>query len=157
MICYEIVNPSDQATFLAPDREIALAVVSLLGEGWYAGKPLARGAAALSDDEVARFEVPIFIGDGSYESWWQRRGYPGDPLAKTLSDRGPEVAVALRSVAYCGLEDRRTYDAACAAITDSEKLAEFQRSHEDRRRSSLNAIVKRAWAWADSIEKMEAA
>lgn len=38
MICYEIVNPSDMATFLAPDRDIALAALAFIGDGAYGGK-----------------------------------------------------------------------------------------------------------------------
>lgn len=160
VICYEIVNPSDHATFLAPDRDIALAVVTLISEGMYAARCLAVDGQPWKESAVGPAEtldVPFFIGDDSYESWWRARGYAQEPLTGILKDRRPEVAAALRSVAYCTLDDRLMYDAACAAITDPDKLAAFKQQHEDRKRSSFNRIVQRAWTWADRIERSAAA
>lgn len=153
--CYEIINPSDHATFLAPDREVALAVVALISQGYYAARCVAVDGVRVERDDA--LDVPMFWGDGSYEAWWRAAGYEEEPLARVLAQRRAEVSAALRSVAYCTIEERITYDAACAAITEADKLATFKAGHEDRNRSSLNAIVKRAWAWADRIEKNEAA
>ncbi len=157
MICYDIVNPSDACTFLAPDAQIAVAVLAFLGEGSYAGTAVARNGERISETDAKSLAVPMFWGDGSYEAWWRENGWTECPVEAAIRDRKAEVLAALRSCAYGDLEDRATYDAACAAITDPDKLAEFKRGHEDRRRSSLNAIVKRAWAWADALEKSEAA
>lgn len=157
MICYDIVNPSDETTFLAPDRDIALAVVAFVGEGRYAGQALARDGKRLSEAEADTLYVPMFFDDGSFENWCQANGYPDNPLAPIMESRKAEVVAALRSCAYGDLEDRRTYDAACDAITDPDKLAEFKRACEDRRRSSMNCIVLRALAIADAIEKRWAA
>lgn len=157
MICYDIINPSDAATFLAPDREIAVATLALIAEGHYAGQALARDGKRLPEHEAEALRVPLFIGDGSYEEWWQQAGYSEGPIEVVFRTRQAELVAALRSVAYGDLEDRRTYESACAAITEPDKLAQFKRDWEDRRRTSMNRIVQRAWAWADKIEKREAA
>lgn len=156
MIVYEITNPSDMATFLAPDREIALVALVFIGEGAYGGKPLSCDGKTLSVVDAESAEVPIFLF-GGYEAWWKANGWTEEPVEKVLRERKSELVAALRSASYGDLEDRRTYDAACAAITDPEKLAAFRQSCEDRRRSSMNRIVHRAWAYADAIEKREAA
>ncbi|MFZ4807519.1 MAG: hypothetical protein ACOYLQ_09700 [Hyphomicrobiaceae bacterium] len=157
MIVYEIINPSDAATFLAPDRTIALAVLALLGEGWYGVTPLERDGQRILEEEAKLIFVPPFIGKGAYESWWRSAGYTEEPIEVALKTRAAELVAALRSCSYGDLEDRKTYDSACNAITDPEKLKTFKSEWEDRRRSSMNRIVQRAWAWADRIEEREAA
>lgn len=155
MLCYEIVNPSDAATMLAPDREVALAALAFIGEGAYAGRVIARDLRSIGDDEAEPLAVPMFFGD-TYDAWWKAAGYTDEPIDTVLRTRKGELVTALRSVAYGSLEDRRTYESAISAITDPDKLAAFKREWEDRRRSSLNAIAKRAWAWADHIERATA-
>jgi len=156
MICYDIANPSDAATFLAPDRTVALTVLALIGEGAYGGTPMARDGERLEKSEQDALRVPIFLF-GGYEEWWKAEGFPAEPIGATIAERKVEVIASLRSVAYGDLEDRRSYDSACAAIDDPEKLKKFKSDWEDRRRSSLNKIVKRAWAIAEAIERDKAA
>lgn len=157
MICYDVINPSDSVTFLAPDRTIALAVLVFVGEGHYVGKPLERDGRPIDPAEDEALYVPMFWGDGSYEAWWRANGWAEEPIEQALRDRKAEIVAALRSCAYGNLEDRKTYESACAAITDASNLERFKREWEDRRRSSMNRIVQRAWAYADRIEKQEAA
>lgn len=152
MLCYEIINPSDQATLLAPDRAVAIAALAFIGEGAYAGRVIAKDLQEVSEEDAAAGRVPLFFGM-SYEDWWKAAGYDEEPIGKVMRERKAEVVAALRSVAYGGLDERRTYQSALNAITDPDKLAAFKREWEDRRRSSLNAIAKRAWAWADHIER----
>lgn len=156
MICYEITNPSDAATFLAPDREVALAGLAFIGHGACGGKPLMRDGKPLPDTEVEALRVPIFLF-GGYDDWWPQQGWVEEPIGAVLRERTTELVAALRSCAYGDAEDRFTYDSACAAITDPDLLAKFKADWEDRRRGSMNAIVKRAWKAADAIEKREAA
>lgn len=156
MICYDVVNPSDACTFLAPDREIALAVLAFLGEGAYAGRPIAKDLKPIGEGEVERLEVPIFMFGRSYDGWWKDH-YAQEPIGAALTARPAEVVAALRSTQYGRVDDRIAYQSACNAITDPERLKTFQAEWEDRHRSSLNAIVKRAWIYADRIEATEAA
>lgn len=156
MICYEIVNPSDMATFLAPDRDIALAALAFIGDGAYGGTPLERDGEGIDVDESAALSVPIFLF-GGYEEWWKSQGFASEPIESLIASRKPEIVAALRSASYGSLEDRRSYDSACAAIDDPAKLTKFKEDWEDRRRSSMNRIVQRAWAYADALETREAA
>ena len=155
MLLYDIVNPSDAATFLAPDRTIALAALVFIGEGHYAGRAIARDLEPIDRDEAEQHDVPLFLTGLSepYEQWWKRVGYTEEPVGLVMRTRKGELVAALRSTAYGDLEDRRTYDSALAAITDDEKRGEFVSAWEDRRRSSMNRIAQRAWAWADRIEQ----
>ena len=152
MLCYDIVNPSDAATLLAPDRTIALAALTFISEGHYAGRVVARDLEPYRDESA---DVPIFLAGicEPYDDWWKRVGYTKEPVAAAMRDRKAAVVAALRSCQYGDLEDRRTYQSAVDAITDPDKLAAFKRAWEDRRRSSMNRIVQRAWAWADHLEK----
>jgi len=154
MLCYEIVNPSDAATLLAPDREIALAALALIAEGRYAGRAIARDLEPIDEAAAKPHYVPLFLFNGpeGYEDWWRAAGWTEEPVGKALRERKAEVVAALRSCAYGRLEDRRTYQSACAAITDPAKLAAFKTEWEDRRRSSLNAIVQIAWRLADRVD-----
>lgn len=155
MLLYNIINPSDACTFLAPDRTIALAALVFMGEGHYAGRAIARDLAPIGRDVAEQHDVPLFLSGISepYEDWWKRAGYGEEPVGLVMRERKGELVAALRSTAYGNLEDRCTYASALAAITDEAKRAEFVRGWEDRRRSSMNRIVQRAWAWADRIEK----
>ena len=156
MICYEIINPSDAATFMAPDRTVALAVLGFIGQGHYGGKPLERDGERIPEEEVDALTVPIFLF-GGYEEWWKSQGFASEPIEEVVKTRPGELVAALRSTAYGHLEDRKTYDSACAAIDDPAKLAQFKSDWEDRRRSSMNRIVQRAWLIADRLETKEAA
>lgn len=159
MICYDVINPSDACTFLAPDRTVALVALIFMGEGMYAGRAIARDLEPISRADAEPLDVPLFISNitPSYDDWWKDAGYTEEPVGLVLRTRKADLVAALRSAAYGDLEDRRTYTSALDAITDDEKRAEFVRAWEDRRRSSLNRIVQRAWAWADRIEKGEVA
>jgi len=69
-----------------------------------------------------------------------------------MATRTAELIAALRSFAYGDLEDRRTYQSALDAITEPEKRKAFTTGWEDRRRSSMNRIVQRAWHIAERLE-----
>lgn len=154
MILYDIVNPSDACTFLAPDRQIALVVTIFVGDGFYAGTPISRGDTALTDEERSSLDVPLFIAGISepYDDWW-KRNFSEEPAEAALSKRRAEVIAALRTVTYGDAERRRWCDRALAAIDDHAKRQAFIEQWEDENRSSLNAIMKRAHAWAAALEK----
>ena len=161
MLCYEIIDPSDTATFLAPDREIALAALAFIGEGQYGGSLRARydGGKLVpvrDEAEAEPHDVPIFLF-GGYDKWWAANGWSEEPIDKVVRERREALVEALRSVSYSDLEDRRTYDSALAAITDAAKRAEFVAGWEDRRRSSMNRIAQRAWKIADHLAAKEVA
>ncbi len=152
MLCYDVINPSDATTFLAPDRAVALAALVLVAEGHYAGRAIARDLAPIEPDEA--LDVPLFLERicTPYEEWCRAAGYTSDPIDAVMASRTAELTAALRSFQYGDLEDRRTYQSALDAITEPAKRAAFVKGWEDRRRSSMNRIVQRAWLIADRLE-----
>lgn len=138
---YEIINPSDKCFFEAPDLKTAFIVTTLLGGGQYAAKPESEDAD----------EVPLFLFGGAQE-WWDER-FPGEDVSMSAKDNAGTVIPALRSVCYGDLRERKLYDSALKAIDDPEKRDAFIEEWNDRHRSSLNNIMGRAHAVANSLEK----
>lgn len=138
---YEIVNPSDQAFFEAPNVMIAGLVTIILGGGQYGATPQEDGAQ----------EVPLFLF-GGWDEWWAENG-DGGP-SEMAGERHKEALVtALRSVCYGDLKQRQLYDKALAAIDDPQKRKTFIEEWNDTHRSSLNNIMGRAHKIADDLEE----
>lgn len=132
---YELMNPSDPYTFLAKDREVAALTVFCISTLY--------GAKPKEGDE----DIPIFIFGGSCE--WYKNKFGRNP-DEGLEERKQDVADALESMMYGGFEDRRRYEAALNAITDSGKKEEFKTVWQDGR-SSLNDIGTYAHMLAKKI------
>lgn len=121
---YELKNPSDPYTFIAKDHEVAALTVFCISTLY--------GAEPKEGDE----DVPIFIFGGSCKWYHEKFGRTPD---EGLEERKKDVADALDSIMYGNFEDRRRYEAALKAITDSDKREEFRAVWQDGR-SSLNDI-----------------
>jgi hypothetical protein len=70
-----------------------------------------------------------------------------------LAANAVEIADCLDSFAYLSVGERRRYKLAMDLIDDPEKRRKFRDDHEDRARSSLNQICRRAWQLAESIRQ----
>lgn len=125
---YEIINPSDKAMFEADDLRIAALVTFLIGGGQYGAEP--------EDGEAEG--VPIFLFGGNKE-WWS--AHFDEPMEGAVDRHAAKLVVALRSVCYGDMTDRRLFDSALTAIDDPEKRAAFVAEWNDRHRSSLNDIM----------------
>lgn len=130
---YEIINPSDPLTMYAPDTKIGGVAVALLGEGYYGIEG-----------------TPIIFG---WEQWFDRQGIEDLSAWLTTPANAELIVKCLRSVALGRMDERKDYDAALEAITDSELRAKFVRDRNDRRRSSMNDIETRAHKMADIYER----
>lgn len=137
---YELINPSDETHFEAPDLLIATLVTFVLGHGRYAAEPQEEGAE----------KVPLFLLGGADE-WWSER-FPDEPMEGAADRHSERVAAALRTVCYGGPRQRLLYDEALAAITNEQRRADFIAKWNDEHRSSLNNIMGRAHSIADSLE-----
>ncbi len=135
MVEYELINPSDPYTFIAPDKEVAALVVFTISTLY----------GAKSKDGLE--EIPVFIFGGSAE-WYQ--GEFGRTPDEGLADRRKQVAGALESFMYGHFEDRKRYEAALKAITDLERLDQFKAEWQDGH-SSLNDIGTYAHEMAKRI------
>lgn len=133
---YELINPSDPYTFIAPDKEVAALVVFTISTLY--------GAKSKDGSE----EIPVFIFGGSAEWYQEEFGRTPD---EGLADRRKQVAGALGSFMYGHFEDRKRYTAALRAITDPERLDQFKAEWQDGH-SSLNDIGTYAHKMAKRIE-----
>lgn len=140
---YEVVNFSDECTLVSHCPKVALVACSLVGMGMHALEP------------PPYMDRPAAMGILAYDlkALDVVHAYIGATLDDFIAARWPEVVAVLRSYAYLSREQRALYDDALASITDPALAAAFRAKHEDRRRTSMNPIVKRAWKLADKLEK----
>lgn len=140
-LLYEIINPSDHATFAAPNRMIAALVVCVLGGGAYGGR-------AEIDDEANG--VPIFLL-GGFDEWWEKT-FPDEELEGITARHRVALAKSLRTVTYASFADRHLFDSAMAAIDDHAKREAFIEEWNDRKRTSMTNIMGRAHELAQRLE-----
>jgi len=142
---YELINPSDAVTFYADSVAVARIVAILVGQGQYPIKDAQGEACGGLLLFMSQAEVDSLLAE-----WFE-----GTSVADFIEQHKAEIITALESFATMSRGDRRIYDAACAAITDSEKLAEFKASQEDVQRTSLNRITDYAVAFAKRLRGQE--
>lgn len=140
MTAYELCNPSDPYTFLAPDDELATLVCVLIGEGrtpW-------RRASDVPD--AAPLTGPMDLwGRASHDRWFGRADWPD-----LLGARRDEVAAALASVLIGTDADRAAYEQETADLAGDD-LAAFAARWHDERRSSLNDFGRYARSLAADL------
>jgi hypothetical protein len=140
---YAFGTPSDPITFRADTDQVAFAV------GLYLG----RGKAFVRREDGT--ELPCFLlfaRAESVASMIEER--LGTSFALFVSSHRRECAAAFESFCYGNIAKRREYEAACSAITDPDKLAEFKRAHEDANRTSMTKWVAEAWTIGAALRKM---
>lgn len=138
MAVYEFNSPSDPYTFEAPDLDVAAVVTFLVGGGQAGATPVDGGD-----------EVPIFLFGGS-EAWVQTKfGRDLEPwFAVTMATRKSEIIASLESFLHGEERDRSFWGLASR---------EDRAAYNEKRRSSMNAIGKRAFALAENLRAKEAA
>ena len=132
---YELINPSDEVHFSAPDDEVAFAAALFVGRGKYT-------ARAPGGTEVGA--LLLFAGEDKCKAATAR-------LDAVIAGSRDAVIAALRSFSYGPASAAALHMAAMAAITDDVRRAEYQRRHDDENRSSINQIVNRANSLADAM------
>lgn len=143
MMEYELINHSDPYTFLAADQETAALVIGILGTS-YAAKP-----------KEGDREVPLFLFcPDQFDPWYQEQF--GRSSDDGLEAKKPEVSRALASMMLGSFEDRRRYQAALDAITDSAKREQFIATWQNGC-SSLNNIGNYAHKLAKKLQPEVAA
>lgn len=136
---YEIINPSDKATLVASDHEVAAMACFSIGSGRYALKPI--------DGPLP--EVPLFLFGGALE-WFEETF--GRPFGEAVEARRTEIADCLDTVM---LGNRTDAEMAEKYMDDAGRRA-FRAELNEKRRTSLNNICGRAIACADSLRKAAA-
>jgi len=133
MGAYDVINPSDPYTFEAPDLEIAAAAIFLVGGGHYAAEPFEKG----------QDRVPIFLFGGSDE--WAKEKFGADLetwFNRLKATRLPEICAALESFLYGGRLAREDWQG---------RSIEERAAYNERHRTSMNNIGKRAFSIAASL------
>lgn len=134
MVSWEISNPSDHYTMLAPSFEVAVLACLMLGHGHYG---LDAGPGNASEDSL-----PIFLF-GGFDEWWAGHS-PEESLPDALTRLEAEVAKALGTVL---IGDRAEFEASGLSWGD----------WHDRKRTSMNNIGQRARTMSEKmLERLEA-
>lgn len=86
-ITYDLINPTADCTFEAPDLQIAALAVLILSNGFYGATPVAP--------EMSHERVPIFLTGGAL-AWWNET-FP-ETMQDVIDARHLELITALESV-----------------------------------------------------------
>ena len=153
-ILYELINPSDTVTFIAPNFDAAFCAVLLVGRGSYTAAAIKRDGQRLDDEEAQKLHVPHFLFGGVSDWEKDNNVLIHDMMTKNMD----EIVQTLQSFICCSVRERHLMDMALEAITDDDKRREFLDKWNDDSRTSMNDIVGGAkeWAhaiWRDGIEK----
>lgn len=134
MKTYEIINPSDKYSLKSGSFLIACLATCFLGGGAY-------GLQEVDGDE----SMPVFIL-GGHDDWFTEKF--GKPFGLALEDVAlEELATCLESVV---IGDRDIYEQTIARIAEPDR-ADWIEMWNDKNRSSMNDIDKRAKALAESM------
>lgn len=142
---YEIINPSDEVTFVSDSDKVAYACAIIVGKGAY-------GCTNLKTQESLG-TLLLFVSADVFEK--QAAEFLEESFADFIQSHRKEIKESLLSFAYCSAQERTTFDDAVSAITEPDKLKAFKEKHDDRNRSSMNQICNNAWAIAESIQNQQ--
>ncbi len=133
MKLYELINPSDKYTFLAPNIEIAGVSVVLISSSY--------GAECIDDDCDER--TPILFG---WDDWLGEKGIDQN----WVESHKTEIADCLESFLIGGKAEREDVDSMLSMLTD-DKRQEWIDGRQERRRSSVSKIGEYAYAKAKQL------
>lgn len=139
MNLYKFITPSDDITFKANSDKIAFACALILG-----------GGKAGCENMTTKVDLPslLIFAEKPHEII---KEILGCDITEFYENNKLEIADCFKTFAYTKAYDRKTYDDACEAIGDVEKLKEFKAQYEDSKRTSMTRWVKVAWDYADKI------
>lgn len=137
---YEFITPSDPITFVSENDKIAFFCSLILGKG-------KAGMRKENDEEIEMSPMFLFHPDPLPII----ENYLGCGIDEFGDQNSEAVSSCFLSFAYGSIEDRKIFDDAISAITDTEKLKDFKSKHEDRNRTSLSQWVKAAWQYGESF------
>ena len=144
---FNITNPSDPYTMVAPDLETAALSVLLIGQGQY-------GLAELTGDKSGN--MPIFLNSGHDEWFTKQFGHNFSTSLDAACDtpaRRAELVKALASVRIGDAAQRRAFDLAAADCETIEAYKEVLEVLHDFRRTSENDIGRHAWKLAMAVSE----
>jgi hypothetical protein len=140
---YEFITVSDPITFIAESDAVAWTVASLLGEG---------KAGCDREDGESMNTMTAFVPESKRAEIYMK--YIGtEDIGGYVKEHKKEISDAFLSFAYGSIRQRKQYDAAIAAITDTDKLKQFKVQHEDMQRTSMSRWVNYAWFLGEKLNR----
>lgn len=136
LVRWELINPSDAYTFLAPNTLIAECAVLLLGQGAYGANP---------EEGSGLEQAPLFLLGGA-EEWFKEQGI--DSIVTFIAAHRAEIADALDSFMIGDLRERKAFNRLINTITDPVEREKARLAFHDEKRSSMNNIGAYAWKLA---------
>jgi hypothetical protein len=146
-VIYNLINPSDTITFLAPSKKIATLLCIALADGKYAANAYSEDDKRLEAEDAP---LLMFADEAAICGALQE---PPESLDSVLERHEAELITALESMAYVNVGDRPLYDAKLASLADAAERKAFIEEWDERKRTSLNAIVKAAHRMAAAMRK----
>ena len=134
---YDLTNPSDDISFIAPSHEAAVLAVLMVGRGMYGAESEEGDEIPMCLDRNVDEYLEGIFGEGS--------GYP-----ELFKVHFSDVLKTLQSFVTVSAERRGVYDKALELIPPF-KRAEFVEYWEDTHRTSVNNITKYAQHVADTM------
>ena len=153
-IWLEIINPSDKCCILGNDKHAAQFAVMFMSKGYYGlDGPDGTWLPIMAFCGGPEFQLDFFKGEGviGEETTLETLN---DALGEWLKQNDLRIINALESVTYGSREECESQYRALELIDDPEKKEIFIRENEDRRRSSMNAIVQSARDLAKMLRKV---
>lgn len=141
MATWEIVNPSDPYTMDGDDHDVVATVVVFLGQGRYAAQEV----------NGSRFVPMMLFG---VDDAWSTATFGcavADLLARTVETKRAAVVAAFESVVIASAHERAMFDEGMRLIDDPAERERWRTTWNERRRSSMNNIGKRAQQLADTF------
>lgn len=130
---FELSNPSDKITFEASDIKVACLCARMLSSQF----------GVINEDWQSSW-IPAFHWSGVYEKiFWPKREKEIEEITKENTE---EIKACFQSFYYWWFDEYKQYKKALELITDEDKKIEFMKHNEDTR-SSMNAIVSKAWKY----------
>lgn len=152
MTIWEVINISDPVTIVTDRFDLAVAATMLIGGGQYALK---------SKDSDQEMPIFTFIPMKHMLKWFEetfpeKMHLEGNTVYDKFMDslNKHELADVLRTAQVCTPEERESYQKALEAIDDPERKQGYAKWWKDQRRSSMNDIARRAWAFADRLDEL---
>ena len=132
----EIMNPSDACTIESDDIVVAGLAIALISNGQYA-----------LDNEKGETVVPIFFL-GGFKDWLKEHNV--SDVDKYIDEKHTKMADVLASIVYGGFTDRQLFNLATKDMPP-DKLLEYRKEWNDKKRSSLNDISTVCLRYADKL------
>jgi hypothetical protein len=137
---YNLINPCEPYTFLAPDKEIAALVCLVPGGQLSATLLTANGfGGSGSDDESEAVPFLAFFGADGIDLWFTNNF--GRDAKAALQERSKEVGEAMLSMLWGDLRSREEYEGTLAFIDDPAKRQAFAVNWNGRRTSVCDLTV----------------